>query len=101
MARRRRDDLDSLHQLAHLFGSRQRLAILLRLADGPRLVSELADDLGVSRQQLQRPLNELRDAGLVTTTGQHPTYRPLTAHLDRKATQGALARISTALRLTE
>lgn len=101
MARRRRDDLDSLHQLARLFGSRQRLAILLRLAENSCLVSDLADDLGVSRQQLQRPLNELRDAGLVTITGEPPTYRPLTAHLNRKTTRDALARITTALKLTD
>lgn len=49
-------------------GDRTRRTILLRLAEGPRAVGELAADLPVSRPAVSQHLKVLKDAGLV---GEH------------------------------
>lgn len=46
-------------------GDPTRLAILERLADGPRAVVELADELPVSRPAVSQHLRVLKDVGLV------------------------------------
>jgi DNA-binding transcriptional ArsR family regulator len=47
-------------------GDPTRRAIVERLRRGPRAVSELADDLPVSRPAVSQHLRVLKDAGLVT-----------------------------------
>lgn len=47
-------------------GDRTRRAIVLRLAEGPRAVGELAAELPVSRPAVSQHLKVLKDAGLVT-----------------------------------
>jgi len=44
---------------------RTRRAIVVALADGPRAVGELADELPVSRPAVPQHLKVLKDAGLV------------------------------------
>ncbi|MGI8528865.1 MAG: ArsR/SmtB family transcription factor [Geodermatophilaceae bacterium] len=44
---------------------RTRRAIVVALADGPRAVGELADELPVSRPAVSQHLKVLKDAGLV------------------------------------
>ncbi len=46
-------------------GDRSRRAIVLRLAERPRAVSELADSLPISRPAVSQHLKVLKDAGLV------------------------------------
>jgi DNA-binding transcriptional ArsR family regulator len=52
------DGLDAL-------GDRTRRAIVARLAQGPRAVGELADELPVSRPAVSQHLKVLKEAGLV------------------------------------
>jgi DNA-binding transcriptional ArsR family regulator len=47
-------------------GDRTRRTIMLRLAEGPRAVGELADELPVSRPAVSQHLKVLKDAGLVS-----------------------------------
>jgi DNA-binding transcriptional ArsR family regulator len=47
-------------------GDRTRRAIVARLAERPRAVGELADELPVSRPAVSQHLKVLKDAGLVT-----------------------------------
>jgi DNA-binding transcriptional ArsR family regulator len=47
-------------------GDRTRRAIFERLADGPRAVGELANELPVSRPAVSQHLKVLKEAGLVT-----------------------------------
>ena len=47
-------------------GDPTRRAIVASLADGPRAVRELADELPVSRPAVSQALKVLKDAGLVT-----------------------------------
>jgi DNA-binding transcriptional ArsR family regulator len=47
-------------------GDRTRRAIVLRLAERPQAVGELAADLPVSRPAVSQHLRVLKDAGLVT-----------------------------------
>ena len=58
-------------------GDRTRRAIVTRLADGPRAVGELADELPVSRPAVSQHLKVLKDAGLVTerVAGTRRIYR--------------------------
>jgi DNA-binding transcriptional ArsR family regulator len=46
-------------------GERSRRAIVLRLAERPRSVAELADSLPLSRPAVSQHLKVLKDAGLV------------------------------------
>jgi DNA-binding transcriptional ArsR family regulator len=58
-------------------GDPTRLAILERLADGPRAVVDLARELPVSRPAVSQHLRVLKDAGLVTdhAAGNRRIYR--------------------------
>ncbi|HET7194478.1 MAG TPA: metalloregulator ArsR/SmtB family transcription factor [Nocardioides sp.] len=58
-------------------GDRTRRAIVQRLADRPRSVQELADQLPVSRPAVSQHLKVLKDAGLVAerTAGTRRIYR--------------------------
>jgi DNA-binding transcriptional ArsR family regulator len=58
-------------------GDRTRRAIVLRLAEGPRAVGELAADLPVSRPAVSQHLKVLKDAGLVAerAVGTRRIYR--------------------------
>jgi DNA-binding transcriptional ArsR family regulator len=47
-----------------------RLILLYALADGPRNVSEMTQELGVSQPTISRHLKNLRDRGLVIATRQ-------------------------------
>jgi len=73
-------------------GDPTRLAIMERLADRPRAVVELAQELPVSRPAVSQHLRVLKDAGLVVDTpvGNRRVYRvdpealaALRDHLDR------------------
>ncbi len=52
-----------------------RLILLYALADGPRNVSELTQDLGQPQPTISRHLKNLRDRGLVTATRQGMTVQ--------------------------
>ncbi|HUY22502.1 MAG TPA: metalloregulator ArsR/SmtB family transcription factor [Acidimicrobiales bacterium] len=58
-------------------GDRTRRAIVLRLAEGPMAVVELAADLPVSRPAVSQHLKVLKDAGLVVerAVGTRRIYR--------------------------
>lgn len=58
-------------------GDRTRRAIVQHLADRPRSVQELADQLPVSRPAVSQHLKVLKDAGLVAerTSGTRRIYR--------------------------
>jgi DNA-binding transcriptional ArsR family regulator len=58
-------------------GDRTRRAIVLRLAEGPQAVGELADTLPVSRPAVSQHLKVLKDAGLVAeqAAGTRRIYR--------------------------
>ncbi len=60
-----------------VLGDPTRRAIVERLADRPRAVGELADDLPVSRPAVSQHLKVLKDAGLVTeqASGTRRIYR--------------------------
>ena len=70
-----RDQLDTYWQRALADGTR--LAIVARLAEGPRPVGELAAGLPVSRSAVSQHLKILKDAGLVedTAVGTRRIYR--------------------------
>lgn len=58
-------------------GDPTRRAIVARLAEGPRAVGELADELPISRPAVSQHLKVLKEAGLVTdrATGTRRIYR--------------------------
>ena len=58
-------------------GDPTRLAIVTRLAERPRAVGELADELPISRPAVSQHLKVLKDAGLVTdrAAGTRRVYR--------------------------
>jgi DNA-binding transcriptional ArsR family regulator len=58
-------------------GDRTRRAIVLRLAEGPKAVGDLAADLPVSRPAVSQHLKVLKDAGLVAerAVGTRRIYR--------------------------
>jgi DNA-binding transcriptional ArsR family regulator len=60
-----------------VLGDRTRRAIVERLAERPRAVGELADELPVSRPAVSQHLKVLKDAGLVTeqASGTRRIYR--------------------------
>jgi DNA-binding transcriptional ArsR family regulator len=53
-------------ELLRALGTPHRLAIVLQLAEGPRCVHELLDDLGISPSLASQHLRVLRTTGLVT-----------------------------------
>ncbi|MGC5307533.1 ArsR/SmtB family transcription factor [Micromonospora zamorensis] len=58
-------------------GDPSRLAIVQRLAEGPRAVGELADELPISRPAVSQHLKVLKSAGLVVdqAVGTRRVYR--------------------------
>ena len=65
------------HQGWEALGDPSRFAIVQCLADRPRAVGELADELPISRQAVSQHLRVLKDAGLVTNKaeGTRRVYR--------------------------
>lgn len=59
-------DTDRSHDGLAALGDRTRRAIVTHLAEGPRAVGELADELPVSRPAVSQHLKVLKEAGLVT-----------------------------------
>lgn len=59
-----------------LLGDASRRAIIDRLFKGPRTVTELADDMPISRPAVSQHLKMLKDAGIVhdTSRGRHRVY---------------------------
>lgn len=89
------DDVDSAVEVGQLLASRVRLRILAYLrSNGPSTMAQLADGLDTTRQSLQRPVTELRDAGWLTTTAEPPAFRPLVMDIDRSAIQNALGLVT-------
>lgn len=60
----------ALSRLGHALSDDTRTGILLALRTGPARPSELARDLGVSRQVMSNQLACLRGCGLVATTAE-------------------------------
>ena len=56
---------DALSRFGHALSDRTRTRVLLRLREEPACPSDLADELGVSRQSLSNHLSCLRGCGLV------------------------------------
>lgn len=58
-------------------GDQTRRAIVERLAEGPRAVGEIADELPISRPAVSQHLKVLKDAGLVSehAAGTRRIYR--------------------------
>lgn len=65
------------HRGWEALGDPSRFAIVQRLAERPRAVGELADDLPISRQAVSQHLRVLKDAGLVAdqAVGTRRIYR--------------------------
>jgi DNA-binding transcriptional ArsR family regulator len=65
------------HQGWEALGDPSRFAIMQRLAEQPRAVGELAEELPISRQAVSQHLQVLRSAGLVThrAEGTRRVYR--------------------------
>jgi DNA-binding transcriptional ArsR family regulator len=70
-------------ELLRALGTPHRLAIVLHLADGPRCVHDLVDDLGISQSLTSQHLRVLRTAGLVTGSrrGKETAYRLADEHV--------------------
>jgi DNA-binding transcriptional ArsR family regulator len=63
------EEVNLLHaQICQGLADPTRILILYLLADSPRYVTELADQLGTSQPTVSRHLKVLRERGLVTTT---------------------------------
>lgn len=62
--------VSALSRLGHALADDTRTRILLALRDGPARPSQLAGDLGVSRQVMSNQLACLRGCGLVATTAE-------------------------------
>ncbi|MEZ3162230.1 metalloregulator ArsR/SmtB family transcription factor [Microbacterium sp. BWT-B31] len=73
----------ALARLGHALSDPTRTAVLLALRRGPAYPSDLADQLGVSRQVMSNQLACLRGCGLVSVTaeGRRSSYRLADAHL--------------------
>ncbi|PRB07244.1 helix-turn-helix transcriptional regulator [Microbacterium sp. MYb64] len=73
----------ALSRLGHALSDSTRAAVLLALRKGPAYPSELADDLGVSRQVMSNQLACLRGCGLVEAVaeGRRSSYRLADPHL--------------------
>jgi ArsR family transcriptional regulator, cadmium/lead-responsive transcriptional repressor len=67
---------DALARFGYALSDSTRAQILLRLRDGGRYPSDLADDIGVSRQIVSNHLACLRGCGLVVAQpeGRHSRY---------------------------
>jgi DNA-binding transcriptional ArsR family regulator len=73
----------ALARLGHALSDATRSGILLALRDGPAYPSDLAEDLGVSRQVMSNQLACLRGCGLVEATpdGRRTAYHLADDHL--------------------
>lgn len=73
----------ALARFGHALSDTTRVGVLLALRSGPRYPSELADDLGVSRQVMSNQLACLRGCGLVVAVaeGRRTSYRLADEHL--------------------
>jgi predicted transcriptional regulator len=60
------------HQGWEALGDPSRFAIVQCLAERPRAVGELADELPISRQAVSQHLQVLKSAGLVTNRAREP-----------------------------
>ncbi|HEX3540979.1 MAG TPA: metalloregulator ArsR/SmtB family transcription factor [Acidimicrobiales bacterium] len=76
-------DLIDACALLRALGAPHRLAIVLELAEGPRCVHELVDDLGISQSLTSQHLRVLRTTGLVTSArrGKETVYRLADEHV--------------------
>ncbi|HEX6476062.1 MAG TPA: metalloregulator ArsR/SmtB family transcription factor [Acidimicrobiales bacterium] len=74
--------------LLRALGTPHRLAIVLLLAERPRCVHELVDDLGISPSLASQHLRVLRSAGLVTAArrGKETVYTLADDHVAHIAT---------------
>ncbi|QEW03038.1 ArsR/SmtB family transcription factor [Microbacterium lushaniae] len=72
-----RSHTTALSRLGHALSDPTRAGVLLALRNGPAYPSELADDLGVSRQVMSNQLAYLRGCGLVEAVpeGRRSSYR--------------------------
>ena len=73
----------ALTRFAHALSDPTRLGIMLALREGPAYPSELAEQLGVTRQVMSNQLTCLRGCGLVEATpqGRRVSYRLADPHL--------------------
>jgi len=73
----------ALARLGHALSDATRAGILLALREGPAYPSDLAEDLGVSRQVMSNQLACLRGCGLVDASpdGRRTAYRLADEHL--------------------
>ncbi|MDN4640726.1 metalloregulator ArsR/SmtB family transcription factor [Agreia sp. PsM10] len=73
----------ALSRLGHALGDPTRAGVLLALREAPAYPSDLADDLGVSRQVMSNQLACLRGCGLVEAIpeGRRTGYRLADEHL--------------------
>ncbi|MBB5788957.1 ArsR/SmtB family transcription factor [Jiangella mangrovi] len=76
---------DALTRLGYALSDGTRARILLALRAAPAFPSDLADELGVSRQVMSNQLACLRGCGLVEAEpeGRRTRYRLVDAHLGR------------------
>jgi DNA-binding transcriptional ArsR family regulator len=56
---------NQLDQVFHALSDRTRRALIARLAEGPRMISELAEPFAMSLPAVSKHLRVLEDAGLV------------------------------------
>lgn len=80
--------LDVMNRLGRAMADPSRSRILLRLLDGPDYPAKLADELGLTRQNVSNHLTCLRDCGIVVTEseGRQTRYEIADPHLTRALT---------------
>ena len=83
VATRESGDLLAACELLRALGTPHRLAIVLRLAEGPRCVHELVGELGISQSLTSQHLRVLRTTGLVSAQrrGKETVYRLADDHV--------------------
>jgi len=75
--------LDAIHRLGRALSDPTRSRLLLALLEGPNYPAGLADQLGLTRQNVSNHLACLRDCGLVRTSakGRQVSYELVDASL--------------------
>ena len=75
--------LDAIHRLGRALSDPTRSRLLLALLEGPNYPASLADQLGLTRQNVSNHLACLRDCGLVRTSakGRQVSYELVDASL--------------------
>ncbi len=69
MARPAEQEIQELHaQICQALADPTRIMLLYALADGPKNVGELADELSLNQPNVSRHLKVLRDRGMATAT---------------------------------